>query len=212
VATTARSLGLVLLVFFAAQLARAEAPAVRTLPVMLHVAELDAKPVASDEFIAQRIERANQIYAPYKLAFSVVGRKPLAAAHAHLETRADRDALGAEVGKGVIDCFIVESLRDVDEPTSMRRGVHWHSAAFPGAHYVILSTLGGPDVLAHELGHYLGNPNHSETPGNLMSYQRTDAPPFLDAVQLGRLERALRRYLSTRELKLLRSSRVQGTR
>jgi hypothetical protein len=200
----ARSLSLVFSVLAACQLARAEEPVPRTLPLVVHVAELDGKPVASPEFIAERIERANQIYAPYHVAFAVVGRKPLAAAHARLETRADRDALGAEVGKGVIDCFVVQSLRDVDEPERMRRGVHWHSASFPPAHFVILSTLGGPDVLAHELGHYLGNPNHSETPGNLMSYQRGEVPPFLDPVQLAHLERALRRYVASHELKLVR--------
>lgn len=184
---------------------RAEERALRSLPIVVHVAELDGEPVASEAFIAERIERANQIFAPYHVAFVVTGRKPLAAAHARLETRADRDKLGAKVGKGVIDLFVVESLRDVDEPGRMRRGVHWRSASLPRAHFVILSTLGGPDVLAHELGHYLGNPNHSDTPGNLMSYERGDAPPFLDAAQVARLERALRRYLGSRELRTVRN-------
>ena len=179
----------------------AEERALRTLPIVVHVAELDGKPVASEEFIAERIERANQIFAPYRVAFQIMGRKPLAAAHARLETRADRDKLGAHVGKGVIDLFVVESLRDVDEPGRMRRGVHWHSTSHPRAHFVILSTLGGPDVLAHELGHYLGNPSHSDTPGNLMSYERGERPPFLDEAQIARLERALRRYLASRELR-----------
>ena len=69
---------------------------------------------------------------------------------------------------------------------------------------MILSTLGDPDVLAHELGHYLGNAEHSETPGNLMSYERGHVPPFLDATQLGRMERALHKYFSSGELRRAR--------
>ena len=65
---------------------------------------------------------------------------------------------------------------------------------------MILSAIAGPDVLAHELGHFLGNPAHSDVPGNLMSYQHTEALPFLDALQSSRLRRTLRRYLRTREL------------
>jgi hypothetical protein len=83
----------------------------------------------------------------------------------------------------------------------MRRGVHWHSQSHPGKHYVILSSIAGPNVLAHELGHYLGNPKHSEVPGNLMSYQRAEGPPFLDAIQVRRIQRTLRGYLKSGELR-----------
>jgi hypothetical protein len=173
------------------------------------VVELDGKPVASAEFMRERVERANAIFAPYRVGFVLEQSVPLSAAHAHLESRADRDALAAYVRKHVIDWFVVESLRDVDEPERMRRGVHWHEHAHEHAraktaHYVILSTLGGPDVLAHELGHYLGNPEHSQTPGNLMSYERGNVPPFLDAEQLAHLERALRNYFGSGELRRAR--------
>ena len=163
--------------------------------------EVNGAPVASAAFLQERLARANQIFAPYRVAFVLEKRLALRAAHAQLETRSDRDALAGYVGKQVIDWFVVESLRDVDEPERMRRGVHWHARGTP-AHYVILSTLGGPDVLAHELGHYLGNPEHSPTPGNLMCYERGGVePPFLDAPQLARLERALRGYFSRGELR-----------
>jgi hypothetical protein len=94
----------------------------------------------------------------------------------------------------------------VDEPDRMRRGVHWHAAlsgghrTLSGAHYVIISTLGDRDVFSHELGHYLGNPEHSQSVGNLMSYERGSMLPFLDAAQVARLERALRGYLKRGEL------------
>ena len=175
--------------------------ALRLLPIAAHVVEVNGTPVASEAFLQERLARANAIFAPYRVGFVLERRSPLPAAHARLESRADRDALAAYTGKHVIDWFVVESLRDVDEPERMRRGVHWHARG-KRAHYVILSTLGGPDVLAHELGHYLGNPEHSQTPGNLMCYERGQIePPFLDAPQIARMERALRGYFSRGELR-----------
>jgi hypothetical protein len=174
------------------------------LPIVVHVAEVDGQPVVPADFIAERVERANAIFAPYAVSFAVSATRPLAAAHAVLESRADRDALASEVGKGVIDCFVVRSMRDVDVPTEMRRGVHWHAPSAPGSsrrpHFVILTALGGVSVLAHELGHYLGNPAHSAVVGNLMSYDHGGQLPVLDAAQLKRLERTLRGYLRRREL------------
>jgi hypothetical protein len=173
------------------------------LPLVVHTAQVAGQPVAAPEFIAERIARANQIFAPYGVGFVADQRGALGEAHARLETRADRDALGGEVARGAIHCFVVESLRDVDEPERMRRGVHWRSHTHPGAHFVIVSVISGPDVLAHELGHFLGNPEHSATPGNLMSYQREEGLPFLDAAQIGKLQRALRGYLRRGELRAL---------
>jgi hypothetical protein len=180
--------------------AHAQEGGLRVLPLTLHVVEQDGKPVADQAFMAERIARANEIYAPYGVGFAVQERVPLAAAHAHLSSRTDRDALAAYVKRKVINCFVVASLRDVDEPERMRRGVHWHAASRGGAHYVIISTLGGRDVLSHELGHFLGNPEHSPTPGNLMSYEHGPILPFLDPLQRKRLERSLRGYLRRGEL------------
>lgn len=175
------------------------------LTIDFQVVRVDGEPVVPREFVPERIAAANRIYEPYGVRF-VQGRTlELAAEHAALETAADRDALGAKVRARVINCFVVRSLRDVDEPERLRRGVHWHSRAYPGAHYVILSSIAGPDVLAHELGHYLGNPKHSESPGNLMSYQRGDVSlPFLDDAQIRRVQRTIRGYLMSGELRKAR--------
>jgi hypothetical protein len=172
----------------------------RWLPLAVHVVEQDGQPVADEAFITERILRANEIYSPYRVGFVVQQRLPLAAAHAELSSRADRDALAVFLKRKVINCFVVASLRDVDEPERMRRGVHWHAATRRGAHFVIISTLGGRDVLSHELGHFLGNPEHSQTSGNLMSYEHGPMLPFLDPAQLERLERSLRGYLKRGEL------------
>ena len=62
-------------------------------------------------------------------------------------------------------------------------------------------------VLAHELGHFLGNRRHSDTPGNLMSYQHTEVLPFLDEPQQRRLRERLAKYLRTGELRALEPER-----
>jgi hypothetical protein len=174
------------------------------LPIVVHVAEVDGQAVVPADFVALRVERANAIFAAYGVSFVVSATRPLAGTHAVLESRADRDALASEVENGVINCFVARSMRDVDAPTEMRRGVHWHAPARAGSsmrpHFVILSALGGVSVLAHELGHYLGNPAHSDVVGNLMSYDHGGQLPVLDAAQQKRLERALRGYLRRREL------------
>ena len=182
------------------------------LPLAFHVAVVGEEPVVADQFLVERLARANEIFAPYGVQFTQTEAPALGADHAVMESASDRDALGAMIRRGVINCFVVKSLRDVDDPTQMRRGVHWHSRAYPGTHYVVLSSIAGPNVLAHELGHFLGNPSHSDTPGNLMSYQRGEGLPFLDARQARRVARAVRGYLNSGELRALRDTSTARAR
>jgi hypothetical protein len=167
------------------------------LPIAWHVVHDTDGAVVSEQFLNERLARANAIYAPYGIAFASASRDRLAAAHAALETRADRDALSSAAVSCAINCFVVRSLRDVDDPAQMRRGVHWHTR---DAHFVILSSIGGLNVLAHELGHFLGNRAHSARAGNLMSYLPGSGLPLLDARQVRKLERAVRGYLARKEL------------
>ena len=162
--------------------------------------------MVSPEWIAERVARANEIFGVYGVQFEVVGRQALAERHAALETRADRDALGQYFARGTIHVFCVESLLDVDEPGRVRRGVHWRSTTHAAAHFVVVSKISGPDVLSHELGHYLGNPSHSDVAGNLMSYEHTDVLPFLDAKQQQRMTRTIASYLRSGELRALRAA------
>jgi hypothetical protein len=178
------------------------------LPIVFHVAtRAEGQSVVRDDFLTTQLARANAIFGPYGVRFVETGRRPLEATHAALESRADRDALGRYAARGAIDCFVVASLRDVDEPERMRRGVHWRSRSYPGAHFVIVSAIAGPDVLAHELGHYLGNPKHAEGPDNLMSYGRTRPDPILDSGQLARMKAAITRYLRRGELRRQKSAK-----
>jgi hypothetical protein len=171
------------------------------LPIVFHVAELDGRRVVDKSFVDERLARANEIFAPYAVGFAESATLALSTAHAAIETRSDRDALSGAAKRGAIDCFVVRSLRDVDDPTQMRRGVHWHSRTRAGTHFVIVSSIAGRNVLAHEIGHYLGNPKHSQTPGNLMSYLSGTGLPVLDSDQVARMNQSVRDYLKRRELR-----------
>lgn len=171
------------------------------LPLVVHVTLEGEGDVVPQGFVAERVARANEIFAPYGVSFVVDKTVALAAKHAALETRADRDALGAYAKRGAIDCFVVRSLRDVDDPQHLRRGVHWRSQTHEGRRYVVISSSSGLNVLAHELGHYLGNHAHSDVAGNLMSYTPAEGLPFLDEKQQKRLGRTVRELLKGGELR-----------
>lgn len=171
------------------------------LPIVLHVATVNGAPVVPQSFIEAQLARANEIFAPYGVSFAIEAQVELAERHARQRSRRDRDRLRTEVRAGAIHCFIVAELLDVDEPGRVRRGVHWHARDRPRSRYVILSAIAGPNVLAHELGHYLGNREHSPVRGNLMSYEHGDQLPVLDAAQQERLSRALRASLASGELR-----------
>ena len=178
--------------------ARAEGPV--RIPVIFHVAQSTEHRAPAESFIREQLSHASTIYRPLGMELVDAGREALAARHADLVTRADRDALLRYVRKGAIHCMVVSSLMDVDEPGRERRGVHWRSRRSP-AHLVIVSTLAGPYVLAHELGHFLGNREHSDAPGNLMSYTPWGDLPFLDGTQKATVQQTLQKMLRSRELR-----------
>lgn len=183
--------------------AGANEPKVVRLGLAVHIAREGGELVADEAFVDRQVATANRIFAPYGVAFERRERHERDAQAARMETRADRDALGAFVRPHWINVFVVASLLDVDEPQHVRRGVHWHSTRYAPAHYLILSRISFDAVLAHELGHFLGNPRHSETPGNLMSYHHTEVLPFLDAAQQRRLHQSVAAYLRSAELQRL---------
>jgi hypothetical protein len=176
-----------------------------TLEVVFHVAEMDGRPVADEAYLDPRLERANEIFAPLGVVFARKELRPLGAEHATIDDASGRDVLGGQVTRGVVNCFVVRTFRDLGDPNVLRRGVHWHSRTHRGAHFVILSSRSHDiNVLAHELGHFMGNPQHSFTHGNLMSYDRGEELPVFDAKQIRNVQRALRRYVATREVRAMK--------
>jgi hypothetical protein len=179
-------------------LAQAAPPTATTFSLRVSVAVDDAgKPVAQPEWLAAELDAAQALFVPFGVRFAKTAGAPLDARLAHVETRADRDALATHGAPHVVDVFVVESLRDVDDTSQMRRGVHWHAPS--GAHYLIVVAAAPTTVLAHELGHYFGNP-HSHVADNVMSYERTGAPVFFDADQGKRIASKARSYVRSGEL------------
>jgi hypothetical protein len=169
-----------------------------TFPVHVTIAGEDA----NDERLGAAFETAAAFFGPLGVAFRRAreGEGRLPERFAHVETRKDRDDLAAHVVPHAINVFVVDSLRDVDDPAEMRRGVHWHGPG--GTHYVVLVATASSQVLAHELGHFFGNA-HSKVPDNLMSYEREGGWVFFDAAQGRRIVARARGYLESGELPAL---------
>jgi hypothetical protein len=180
-------------------LAQATPPvATTTFSVRVSIAVDDAgKPVAQPEWLSAELDAAQALFAPFGVRFAKTAGTPLDARLARMETRADRDALATHLAPHVIDVFVVDSLRDVDDTSQMRRGVHWHAPS--GAHYLILVASAPTTVLAHELGHYFGNA-HRQVVDNVMSYERSGASVFFDADQGKRIASKARAYVRSGEL------------
>ncbi|MEO6953829.1 MAG: hypothetical protein ABI321_18650 [Polyangia bacterium] len=159
--------------------------------------------MVDEAWIDERVAEANRLYAVVPLRFRAAHVAELPARFARLASRASRDAVIGRIVPGAVNVRVTGELLDVDEP-GVRRGVHWHDRRDRSRHVVILSKIGAPSVLAHELGHFFGNP-HSFVDDNLMSYLRTGAPLFLDEHQLSVIRYTLRAYLASRELSALRA-------
>lgn len=171
-------------------------------PLAVTVAQTDEGAVVDEAWITTQVANANTIFAPHGVGFVLEDRYTMGSEHARLENRVDRHVLGHLQHDERIDWFVVASLRDVDDRSRYRQGVHWRPRGdeYPRrAHFVITSQIAGETVLAHELGHFFGN-GHSDVPGNIMSYERGDVPPFFDATQGRRIRFEARRFLRRGEL------------
>jgi len=169
-----------------------------TAGLSISIARENGAPVVDDAWLEQQIVDANHFFAPLGTTFRWTEEKELAEPHGEMHTRADRDALTPLMASGVVDVFVVRSLDDVDEPGRVRRGVCW--TGLGGKRFVILSRIAPARVLAHELGHFFGNPQHSAVPDNLMSYTRTGGEVFLDPSQITKIKQFSAHFIATGRL------------
>jgi len=128
-----------------------------------------------DRFLRRHVAHANKHFAKIGVGFVLRPTIRLPAAHRHLRTRGDRDALVKRTARdGSISLFLVDRLDNVDEPGEIR-GVHWRYRADRRRRAVILSTKARTWVLTHELGHFFGLP-HSRFDISLMNKRRRKRP------------------------------------
>ncbi len=153
-------------------------PVTGRMPLSIAVVQVAGAAVQDDAWIEASLAELSRVYNEFGVYFSKAEVRSLDEKYAALESRSDRDALSAHRKKGFINVFVVKSLRDVDNNTSLLMGVHWAPQGDLTKHYVIVSSTASKTTLAHELGHYFGLP-HLHVPDNLMSYVRTGADVFL---------------------------------
>lgn len=158
----------------------------------------DASRIVDDAWIQGQIDEANRLFGPLGTRFRAVREKPLAARHATLRTREDRDALTPLTELGMIDVFLVSELEDVDEPGRRRMGVCWTGKG--GKRFIVVSRRARPLVLAHELGHFFGNRQHSDVVNNVMSYTHDGGEAFFDERQMATIKRFSERFLRSGRL------------
>jgi hypothetical protein len=150
------------------------------LSVAVSIATIEGEKVVDDPWMEAQWAAVDRLYADIGIRFERHLTTALPETSARLETKEDRDALGPRVKDGVINVFFVKSLLDIDEIGRIRMGVCWRA---PGnRRLVAVASNAKPTVLAHELGHFLGN-GHSKVTDNVMSYDRTGGPVFFDAAQ-----------------------------
>jgi len=170
-----------------------------TFGLAISIASQGGVHVKDDAWIVQQIASANELFAPAGVSFRWTLEKALADAHAAMHSPADRDDLSALTEKtGSVDVFLVSELEDIDEPGRMRKGVVWTHKP-DGKRYVVLSAAAPIGVLAHELGHFFGNP-HTKVEDNVMSYLRSGGPTAFDDDQIARIGQFSRNFFASGRL------------
>jgi len=152
-------------------------PSERTcIGIHLHVVVTDGEAVQSATWVATQLEEANRHFEPVGVGFELAAVDALPDSFADIDTRDDRDRLGAtRYSRGVVHVFVVRRLSNVDEE-GVIRGVHWRWRKKTSARWVILSSIAPSTVLAHELGHFFGLP-HSTWDVSIMNKTPRAEPP-----------------------------------
>ena len=155
-------------------------------------------PAATEEVVTTQLGALAEVYAAHGLSFAVATRRTASASLPQaIVSRADRDALAADLHPGAANVFFVTSLEDVDEPDRHRFGVCWRNEKDPAKRYVVVASYSPRGVLAHELGHLLGL-SHTSTTDNVMSYTRTPGKPsFFTTPQAETMRRTAREDFAT---------------
>ncbi len=171
------------------------------MPLSIAVAEQHGKPVVKCPWLRRQVAEAERLLSAQRVHVKVVKRRRLPARYVALEKAKDRDALVKHLERKVINVFVVRTLRDVHDPRYLIQGVRWRNLRNLRKDYIIVAASASPTTLAHELGHYFGNP-HSYVDNNIMSYKRSDPSKVrFNAKQGAKMRRAVAGYLRSKKLK-----------
>ncbi len=174
-------------------------PIAPPLPLSIAVALADGKTAQTQAWIDAQIAEAQRLYNAFGVSFRKAAVRRLPARFAALETRKDRDALATQLEPGVINVFIVASLRDVDDPKLYRMGVHWAPNGDLKRQYVIVASEARKTTMAHEIGHFF-TLQHTSSADNLMSYVRTGAEVFMSAGQRQAVILSVKSHVARKQL------------
>ncbi|MFO0592227.1 MAG: hypothetical protein U0441_32080 [Polyangiaceae bacterium] len=174
-------------------------PVAPPLPLSIAIAAANGKTAQTEAWVDAQIEAAQGLYNPFGVSFRKAETRRLAPAFMRLETRGDRDGLAAHLQPGRLNVFVVASLRDVDDPSLYRMGVHWAPNGDLKRQYVIVSGAARKTTLAHEIGHYF-TLQHTQVVDNLMSYSRNGGTVFLNAKQKADVTTSVRTHVARKLL------------
>ncbi|MCB9622427.1 MAG: hypothetical protein H6723_03700 [Sandaracinus sp.] len=122
----------------------APAPLGVVLPIRFRVALGDDGELVRDkEWLVAQVERANQIFAPAGVSFVPVGLVALRDRETSTTARTAAGSVGTS-SEGVVNVFVVRAMRDVDDPTQWRRGVHWRLPWRRERHFVVITSIAPP--------------------------------------------------------------------
>jgi hypothetical protein len=163
--------------------------------IVVHVVMEGGAPVQTSMWWGEQVAAADRLFLDIDVGFVTREVREEPATHADIAGRADRDRLGRGAhDPGVVHVWAVRRLADVDLVGEEIRGVHWRDRADTNRRFVILSSIAGERVLAHELGHFFGLPHSSYAVSIMNKTPRDEPPPQL-------------RGFHPRELAIMRSRR-----
>ncbi|MEZ4311673.1 MAG: hypothetical protein R3F14_26885 [Polyangiaceae bacterium] len=174
-------------------------PVAPRVPLSIAIAGEEGAPVQTPQWLSAQLAEVQRIYNGFGVYFRKAETRALDERFARLESRGDRDALADQIHKGFLNVFVVRSLRDVDDDSLYRMGVHWAPRGDLKRQYIIVASTARVSTMAHEIGHYF-RLQHSFVQDNLMSYQRSGLTVFLDAKQKATVIANAKSLFSRKEL------------